>query len=76
MEKGVFNPGKLGWILKTNANRIINGFEFRKAKADGRNAWRVVKVDTTNPDNETPLMSDNERERVEYQEYLNKVLYV
>jgi hypothetical protein len=74
IDRGVFNRGKLGWILKTNANRIINGFEFRKAKADGRNAWRVVKVDTTNPDNEKPFMSDHEKKRVELQEHLDEVL--
>ena len=74
MDRGVFNRGKLGWILKTNVDRIINGFEFRKAKADGRNAWRVVKVDTTNPDNEKPFMSDHEKKRVELQEHLDEVL--
>jgi hypothetical protein len=76
IERGAFNPGKLGWILKTNVDRIINGFEFRKAKADGRNAWRVVKVDPSNPENEEPVMSDNERERVELQEHLDKALCV
>jgi hypothetical protein len=74
MERGVFNRGKLGWILKKNVDRIINGFEFRKAMADGRNAWRVVKVDTTNPDNEKPFMSDPEKKRVELQEHLDEVL--
>jgi hypothetical protein len=41
-ERGEINRSKLGWILKKNANRIVNGFEFQKAEADGRTAWRVV----------------------------------
>ncbi|MEY3758802.1 MAG: hypothetical protein RIR39_293 [Pseudomonadota bacterium] len=75
-EKGSFNRPKLGWLLKKNVDRIINGFEFRKAIADGRNAWRVVKADTIDPENEGPVMSDNERERVEFDKHLNKALCV
>jgi len=41
-ERGEINRSKLGWLLKKNANRIVNGFEFQKAEADGRTAWRVV----------------------------------
>jgi len=41
-ERGVLNRSKLGWMLKRNANRIIDGLEFRKAEADGRTAWQVV----------------------------------
>jgi len=43
-ERGAINPSKLGWLLKKNANRIVGGFEFQKAEADGRVAWRVVAV--------------------------------
>ena len=43
-ERGEINPAKLGWRLKKNANRIVGGFEFRQATADGRVAWRVVPV--------------------------------
>jgi len=43
-ERGEINRSKLGWLLKKNANRIIGGFEFQKAEADGRTAWRVVAV--------------------------------
>ena len=43
-ERGDINPSKLGWLLKKNANRIVGGFEFRRAEADGRTAWRVVPV--------------------------------
>lgn len=50
-ERGEINRSKLGWILKKNANRIVGGFEFQKAEADGRTAWRVVAV---NPPPLTP----------------------
>lgn len=50
-EKGVINRAKLGWLLKKNANRIVGGFEFQQAEADGRTAWRVVAV---NPPPLTP----------------------
>ena len=43
-ERGEINRSKLGWLLKKNANRIVNGFEFQKSEADGRTAWRVVVV--------------------------------
>ena len=43
-ERGEINPSKLGWLLKKNANRIVNGYEFQQVKADGRTAWRVVAV--------------------------------
>jgi len=45
-ERGEINRSKLGWLLKKNANRIVGGFEFRQAEADGRTAWRVVPVAT------------------------------
>ena len=43
-ERGEINRSKLGWLLKKNANRIVGGFEFQQAEADGRKAWRVVEV--------------------------------
>jgi hypothetical protein len=43
-ERGEINRSKLGWLLKKNANRIIGGFEFQQAEADGRTAWRVMPV--------------------------------
>lgn len=43
-EKGTINRSKLGWLLKKNANRIVNGFKFQEGEADGRKAWRVVAV--------------------------------
>ena len=42
---GEINKSKFGWILKKNADRIINGLEFQRAEADGRTAWRVVVSD-------------------------------
>lgn len=43
-EKGVVNRSKFGWLLRRNANRIVDGYEFQKAEADGRTAWRVAAV--------------------------------
>ena len=43
-ERGEINRSKLGWLLKKNANRIVGGFEFQQAEADGRTAWRVESV--------------------------------
>lgn len=48
-ERGEINRSKLGWVLKKNANRIVNGMEFQKAEADGRTAWSAVVVDSTAP---------------------------
>ena len=45
-DRGEINRSKLGWLLKKNANRIVGGFEFQQANADGRTAWRVVAVKT------------------------------
>jgi hypothetical protein len=45
-ERGLINSSKFGWMLKRNANRIIDGHRFEEAYADGRKAWRVVSVDT------------------------------
>jgi hypothetical protein len=53
-ERGEINRSKLGWLLKKNANRIVDGFEFQQAKADGRTAWRVVAVKSPPPPPLTP----------------------
>src|SRR5690348_6958292 len=45
-ERGEINRSKVGWLLKKNANRIVGGFEFRRAEADGRTAWHVVGVES------------------------------
>ena len=44
VERGEINHSKLGWLLKKNADRIVGGFRFQQAEADGRTAWRVVPV--------------------------------
>jgi hypothetical protein len=58
-ERGEINRSKLGWILKKNANRIVGRFEFQKAEADGRTAWRVVEVNPpplpASPPSTTPI---------------------
>lgn len=51
-ERGEINRSKLGWLLKKNANRIVNGFVFQQSTADGRVAWRVAAA---NPPPLTPL---------------------
>jgi len=43
---GEINRSKFGWVLKKNANRIVGEFEFQESLADGRKAWRVVKVNS------------------------------
>jgi hypothetical protein len=43
-ERGEINRSKLGWLLKKNAARIVGGFEFQQAEADGRTVWRAVAV--------------------------------
>ena len=53
-ERGEINRSKLGWLLKKNANRIVGGFEFQQAEADGRTAWRVVAVKSPPPPPLTP----------------------
>jgi hypothetical protein len=45
-ERGEINRSKLGWLLKKNANRIVDGYKFQQSEADGRTAWRVVAVKT------------------------------
>ena len=47
IERGEINRSKLGWVLRKCASRIVDGYEFRKAQADGRTAWQVLPVDTT-----------------------------
>lgn len=39
------NPSKLGWFLKKNAERIIDGYVIRQVVTPERRAWIVVKAD-------------------------------
>lgn len=43
-EKGEINASKFGWILKKNADRVVNGYKIEASKADGRGAWKVVVI--------------------------------
>ncbi len=43
-ERGEINPGKFGWFLKKNQQRIVAGLFVQEAEADGRKAWRVTRV--------------------------------
>lgn len=43
-ERGGINASKFGWILKKNVNRIVGDYSFQQSTADGRVAWRVVKM--------------------------------
>jgi len=54
-ERGEINRSKLGWLLKKNANRIVAGLEFQKAEADGRVAWRVVRISSPASPSVMPL---------------------
>jgi hypothetical protein len=42
VDRGTLNRSKIGWILKKNAGRIIDGYRFERGEANGRTAWRVV----------------------------------
>jgi len=42
VERGMLNNGKLGWFMKRNMGRIIEGHRIERGEADGRPAWRVV----------------------------------
>ncbi len=56
-ERGEINRSKLGWLLKRNAGRVVAGYMFEKASADGRAAWRVVAA---NSKASPPSAADNE----------------
>ena len=44
MERGEVNRSKFGWLLKRNANRIVDGLMFERIDGSERTAWRVVQV--------------------------------
>jgi hypothetical protein len=44
MERGDVNRAKFGWILKKNANRIVDGLMFERIDGSERTAWRVVQA--------------------------------
>lgn len=43
-DRGEVNRRKLGHFLKKNSNRIVGGYELKKASADGRTAWCVCEA--------------------------------
>lgn len=44
MENGQLNRSKFGWLLKRNANRIVDGLMFERVDGTERTAWRVVQA--------------------------------
>jgi hypothetical protein len=44
MERGEVHRPKFGWLLKRNANRIVDGLMFERVDGTERTAWRVVEV--------------------------------
>lgn len=60
-ERGEINRSRLGWLLRKNANRIVNGFQFQQAGADGRKAWRVVPAKTPPSTALPPFGGSNEK---------------
>lgn len=44
MDRSTVNPSKLGWFLKKNAERIIEGHVIRQVITPERRAWTVAKV--------------------------------
>jgi hypothetical protein len=45
VERDGINRSKLGWYLKRNANRIVEGLELQDAHSSTRKGWRVVTVE-------------------------------
>jgi hypothetical protein len=44
MERDSLNHSKLGWVLKRNANRIVDGLMFVRVEGSERTAWRVDRA--------------------------------
>jgi hypothetical protein len=44
MDRGEVNRSKLGWLLKRNAQRIVDGLMFERVDGSERTAWKVVRV--------------------------------
>lgn len=44
MDRSTVNPSKLGWFLKKNAERIVEGHVIRQVITPERRAWTVAKV--------------------------------
>lgn len=72
-EKGEISPSKFGWFLKKNADRVVNGYKFEKAEADGRAAWRVTMVITPPLPALPPLSTPAEKTVTQQQEIEEEV---
>ena len=44
MDASGLNRSKFGWLLKRNANRIVDGLMFERVDGSERTAWKVVRV--------------------------------
>lgn len=55
MDRDVVNRNRLGWYLKRNANRVVDGFELQQVANSTRNAWRVVAIEPDAVMPEPPL---------------------
>ncbi|NYT40776.1 hypothetical protein HZY97_08415 [Sphingomonas sp. R-74633] len=44
VERGAINRNKLGWYLKRNANRIVDGLHFQREDNSERTAWSVQTI--------------------------------
>jgi hypothetical protein len=49
IERDNVNRSKLGWYLKRNANRIVNGYQLKRTPTGERNAWTVVPIGSAPP---------------------------
>lgn len=45
----VINPSKLGWYLRKNARRNVDGYRLVEGQADGRKGWRVEYLPLSPP---------------------------
>lgn len=58
-QRGI-NNCKLGWFLRKNENRIVDGLMFVQGRADGRNGWQVKVVDAAKAANKASNATDYE----------------
>ena len=49
MERDALNRSKFGWLLKKNADRIVDGLMFERVDGTERTAWKVVRVAAKSP---------------------------
>lgn len=54
---GEINRDRFGWLLKKNANRIMQGMELKRTPTSQRTAWTVTPVDAAGQPASPPLRS-------------------